>query len=167
MHGGGLEVLWALTRGLRVVLAPEPGRARFVPVGQGTTPQRPLDFSLSYFANDEDSLGRRKYQLLLDGARFADSHGFSAIWTPERHFHSFGGLYPSPAITGAGIATLTENVGIRAGSVVIPLHDPLQVAEEWAMIDNLTEGRVGLGIASGWQPDDFVLRPENTPPAAK
>ncbi|HEY0096759.1 MAG TPA: LLM class flavin-dependent oxidoreductase, partial [Archangium sp.] len=139
-QGSGLEVLWALCRGLRVVLPREPASARFV-VGRDAAPRRPLAFGLSYFANDEDALGRRKYQLLLDGARFADSHGFSAIWTPERHFHSFGGLYPSPAITGAGIATLTEHVGIRAGSVVMPLHDPLQVAEEWAMIDNLSGGR--------------------------
>ncbi|AKJ04230.1 non-ribosomal peptide synthase protein (TIGR01720 family)/amino acid adenylation domain-containing protein/natural product biosynthesis luciferase-like monooxygenase protein [Archangium gephyra] len=159
-QGSGLEVLWALCRGLRVVLPREPASARFV-VGRDSAPRRPLAFSLSYFANDEDTLGRRKYQLLLDGARFADSHGFSAIWTPERHFHSFGGLYPSPAITGAGIATLTENVGIRAGSVVLPLHDPLQVAEEWAMIDNLSGGRVGVSFASGWHANDFVFAPDN------
>jgi len=159
-QGSGLEVLWALCRGLRVVLPREPASARFV-VDRDAAPRRPLAFSLSYFANDEDSLGRRKYQLLLDGARFADSHGFSAIWTPERHFHSFGGLYPSPAITGAGIATVTEHVGIRAGSVVLPLHDPLQVAEEWAMIDNLSGGRVGVSFASGWHANDFVFAPDN------
>jgi natural product biosynthesis luciferase-like monooxygenase protein/amino acid adenylation domain-containing protein/non-ribosomal peptide synthase protein (TIGR01720 family) len=158
-HGGGLEVLWALSRGLRVLLVPE--RARFVSVGQGASPRRPLAFSLSYFANDEDGLGKRKYQLLLDGARFADTHGFSAIWTPERHFHSFGGLYPNPAITGAGIATLTEHVGIRAGSAVLPLHDPLQVAEDWAMIDNLSGGRVGVSFASGWHANDFVFAPDH------
>ncbi|QRN93140.1 amino acid adenylation domain-containing protein [Archangium violaceum] len=160
-HGSGLEVLWALSRGLRVVLAPEPERARFLSVGQGTPARRPLAFGLSYFANDEDGLGRRKYQLLLDGARFADAHGFSAVWTPERHFHSFGGLYPSPAITGAGLATITEKIGIRAGSVVLPLHDPIQVAEEWAMIDNLSGGRVGVSFASGWHANDFVFAPDN------
>ncbi|HEX8441989.1 non-ribosomal peptide synthetase/type I polyketide synthase, partial [Archangium sp.] len=160
-QGSGLEVLWALCRGLRVVLPREPASARFVVTGREAAPRRPLAFGLSYFANDEDGLGRRKYQLLLDGARFADSHGFSAVWTPERHFHSFGGLYPSPAITGAGIATLTEHIGIRAGSVVIPLHDPLQVAEEWAMIDNLSGGRVGVSFASGWHANDFVFAPDN------
>ncbi|WNG29291.1 amino acid adenylation domain-containing protein [Cystobacter fuscus] len=161
VHGSGLEVLWALSRGLRVVLPPESPHARFVPLGRGASSRRALDFSLSYFANDEDGLGRRKYQLLLDGARFADSHGFSAIWTPERHFHAFGGLYPSPAITGAGIATVTERIGIRAGSVVIPLHDPIQVAEEWAMIDNLSGGRAGVSFASGWHANDFVFAPDN------
>ena len=45
-----------------------------------------------------------------------------AVWTPERHFHDFGGLYPSPSVAGAAIAAVTERVGMRAGSVVLPLH---------------------------------------------
>ena len=54
---------------------------------------------------------------------------------------------------------------MRAGSCVVPLHHPARIAEEWAVIDNLTNGRAALAVASGWHPDDFVLRPENTPPA--
>ena len=105
--------------------------------------------------------------MLLEGAKFADAHGFNAVWTPERHFHAFGGPYPNPSITGAAVAAVTKNLAIRAGSCVAPLHHPARIAEEWAVIDNLTNGRVGLAIASGWQPDDFVLRPENTPPENK
>jgi natural product biosynthesis luciferase-like monooxygenase protein len=97
---------------------------------------------------------------LLEGAKFADRHGFVAVWTPERHFHAFGGLYPNPAVTGAALAVLTENVQIRAGSVVLPLHHPVRVAEAWSVVDNLSHGRVGISFASGWQPNDFVLRPE-------
>jgi natural product biosynthesis luciferase-like monooxygenase protein/amino acid adenylation domain-containing protein/non-ribosomal peptide synthase protein (TIGR01720 family) len=140
--------------------AVEVPRPRAAEVEQAGAPRRRIDFSLSYFANDEDTLGRRKYQLLLEGARFADAHGFSAVWTPERHFHSFGGLYPSPAITGAGVATITEHLQIRAGSVVLPLHDPILVAEQWAAIDNLSNGRVGVSFASGWNANDFVFAPE-------
>jgi natural product biosynthesis luciferase-like monooxygenase protein len=97
--------------------------------------------------------------LLLDGARFADENGFEAVWTPERHFHAFGGIYPNPSVTGAAIAAVTEHVHIRAGSVVLPLHSPVRVAEEWAVVDNLSDGRVGISVASGWQPNDFVLNP--------
>jgi len=157
--GTGLEVLWALTRGLRVVLPAE--RAHFTPVGAGAAPaRRRLDFSLSFFANDEDSLGGRKYRLLLDAAKFADANGFSAVWTPERHFHAFGGMYPRPAVVGAGVATVTQRLGIRAGSVVLPLHDPILVAEEWAVLDNLSDGRVGVSFASGWHVNDFVFAPD-------
>jgi natural product biosynthesis luciferase-like monooxygenase protein len=44
---------------------------------------------------------------------------------------------------------------------VLPLHHPIRVAEEWSVVDNLSNGRVGIAFASGWQPNDFVLRPEN------
>ncbi|QSQ25804.1 amino acid adenylation domain-containing protein [Pyxidicoccus parkwayensis] len=157
--GSELELLWALTRGLRVVLPEERARFNLLEAGQGAA-RRGMDFSLSFFANDEDSLGGRKYRLLLEAAKFADANGFSAVWTPERHFHAFGGLYPRPAVVGAGVATVTERVGIRAGSVVLPLHDPVLVAEEWAVIDNLSEGRVGVSFASGWHANDFVFAPD-------
>ena len=86
--------------------------------------------------------------------------GFAAVWTPERHFHAFGGLYPNPAVTSAAIAAMTTRVKIRAGSCVLPLHHPIRAAEDWALVDNLSNGRVGISFASGWQPNDFVLAPE-------
>ena len=52
-------------------------------------------------------------------------------------------------------------VADRAGSVVLPLHDPIRVAEEWAVLDNLSGGRIGVSFASGWHTGDFVLAPEN------
>ncbi|MDJ0630914.1 MAG: LLM class flavin-dependent oxidoreductase [Rhodobacter sp.] len=158
-----LELFWTLARGFKVVLSDEDKLAAGAEApasGQG------MAFSLYYWGND-DGVGRDKYTMLLEGAKFADSHGFTAIWTPERHFHAFGGLYPNPSVTGAAVAAVTENLGVRAGSCVAPLHHPARIAEEWAVIDNLTGGRAGIAFASGWQPDDFVLRPENAPPNNK
>src|SRR6185503_3544340 len=120
-----------------------------------------MDFSLFYFASDESEANEDKYQLMIEGAKFADRNGFDAVWTPERHFHKFGGLYPNPSITGAVIAAITERVKIRAGSVVLPLHSPIRIAEEWSVVDNVSKGRVGLSFASGWHANDFVLAPEN------
>ncbi|MBA3908679.1 MAG: peptide synthetase [Rhodobacter sp.] len=157
-----LELFWTLTRGFAVVVADDAARVR--PSGGRTISPRKMEFSLFYWGND-DGAGPRKYELLLEGAKFADANGFCAVWTPERHFHAFGGPYPNPSVTGAAVAAVTRNIGVRAGSCVAPLHHPARIAEEWAVIDNLTNGRAGLAIASGWQPDDFVLRPENTPPA--
>jgi natural product biosynthesis luciferase-like monooxygenase protein len=119
-----------------------------------------MDVSLFFFA-DGGSAGADGYRLLLDSARFADANGLSAVWTPERHFHSFGGLYPNPAVTGAAVAAVTERIGIRAGSVVAPLHHPLRIAEEWSVVDNLSGGRVAVSFASGWHAVDFALRPES------
>ncbi|GCB43184.1 MupA/Atu3671 family FMN-dependent luciferase-like monooxygenase [Streptomyces sp. NL15-2K] len=100
------------------------------------------------------------YDLLLDVSRFVDGAGFGAIWTPERHFTEAGGAYPNPAVLGSALAVITENVRIRSGSVNLPLHDILRVAEEWALVDNLSGGRVDLAVAPGWHSRDFVLNPE-------
>jgi natural product biosynthesis luciferase-like monooxygenase protein len=160
-----LELFYTLARGFKLVLSNDEHRAL---VSSGRTPvsAQKMDFSLYYWGND-DGAGPKKYELLLEGAKFADQHGFCAVWTPERHFHAFGGPYPNPSVTGAAVAAVTKNIGVRAGSCVGPLHHPARIAEEWAVIDNLTNGRAALAIASGWQPDDFVLRPQNTPPNNK
>jgi natural product biosynthesis luciferase-like monooxygenase protein len=115
--------------------------------------------SLFFFSADASERLEDKYRMLLESAKFADEHGFTAVWTPERHFQRFGGLYGNPSVTGAALAVLTRNISIRAGSVVVPLQDPLRVAEEWAMIDNLSHGRVAIAAASGWHVNDFVLSP--------
>jgi natural product biosynthesis luciferase-like monooxygenase protein len=120
-----------------------------------------VDFSLFYFASDSREFEGSRYRLLLEGAKFADRNGFSAVWTPERHFHPFGGLYPNPAVTSAAVAAVTERIHIRAGSVVSPLQHPLRIAEEWSVVDNISGGRAGVSFASGWNAADFVLAPRN------
>lgn len=157
-----LELFWTLARGFKVVIAAPPTTA----AGAAESRHGGMAFSLFHWGNDA-AAGRDKYRLLIEGAKFADAHGFRAVWTPERHFHAFGGPYPNPAVTGAAVAAVTRTVEIRAGSCVLPLHHPARVAEEWAVVDNLSDGRVAIAFASGWMPEDFVLRPENAPPHNK
>jgi natural product biosynthesis luciferase-like monooxygenase protein len=126
---------------------------------QATT-DRPLAFGLYYFGSDEGGPhASAQRRLLLESARFADERGFSALWSPERHFHAFGGLSPNPSVMAAAFAAVTSRVRIRSGSVVVPLHHPVRVVEEWSMVDFLSGGRVDLSLASGWFPNDFVLAP--------
>jgi natural product biosynthesis luciferase-like monooxygenase protein len=116
-----------------------------------------------FFASGKEVLGREKYRLVLESAKFADQHGFASVWLPERHFTQFGCLYPNPAVLHAALSRETQRIGLRAGSVVLPLHHPIRVAEEWAMVDNLSGGRVGISFASGWNPSDFAFFPEKYP----
>ena len=116
-----------------------------------------MQFSLFYFDGDGSVAQPDRYGLMLESAKFADRNGFAAVWTPERHFHAFGGLYPNPAVTSAALAMVTEHVQLRAGSVVLPLHHPVRVAEDWAVIDHLSNGRVSMAFASGWTMDEFIL----------
>jgi natural product biosynthesis luciferase-like monooxygenase protein len=143
-----LELLWTLTRGFEVVV----NGAR-----EGSTSNTPA-LSVFFFGSDPGS-PEGSYDLLFDAARFADQHGFEAVWTPERHFHAFGGAFPNPSVTSAAIAAATKNVSIRAGSCVLPLHSPIRVAEEWSLVDQISRGRVGVSFATGWQPNDFVINP--------
>jgi len=127
-------------------------------------PRRPpLQISLFFFAASPEDAPGDLYKLLIESARFADRHGFTAVWTPERHFQNFGGLYPNPSLTSAALAMVTSQIRLRAGSVVAPLASALRIAEEWAVVDNLSHGRVGVSFASGWHADDFVLAPASYP----
>ena len=118
-----------------------------------------LDFGLFYFS-DSVAGAAGDYQGLLEGAKFADQNGFAAVWVPERHFTTVGGAFPNPSVVLAALAGITERVSLRAGSVVLPLHHPARVAEEWAVLDCLSHGRVAAAFTSGWLPNDFVFAPD-------
>lgn len=119
-----------------------------------------MDFSLMFFSSDAGDGVADPYRLVLACAEYADRNGFKALWLPERHFHRFGGLYPNPSVVAAAVAATTTRIRVRAGSVILPLHDPVRVAEEWSVVDNLSGGRVDLGFGQGWNANDFVLAPE-------
>jgi natural product biosynthesis luciferase-like monooxygenase protein len=132
------------------------------PIVASRTPLRQkVDFSIFFFSADGNAPEDQRYRLLLESARFADANGFAAVWTPERHFQAFGGLYPNPSVLSAALAMITQNVQIRAGSLVLPLHSPVRVAEDWALVDNLSHGRVGISFATGWHEHDYVIAPAN------
>ncbi|WP_433549073.1 MupA/Atu3671 family FMN-dependent luciferase-like monooxygenase [Streptomyces sp. CA-294286] len=116
--------------------------------------------SLFFFSADTDDHPWDKHALVLECAELADSLGLDSVWVPERHFDPFGAPYPSPGLLLAAVAARTRRIALRSGSVVLPLHDPLLVAEEWGVLDSLSRGRTGMSLASGWHADDFVLRPD-------
>ncbi|WP_343691145.1 amino acid adenylation domain-containing protein [Chitinophaga sp.] len=155
-----LELIWTLCNGVRVTLHDNSKWINNFNTYGGNS-QVEMDFSLFYFANQQEEEKQDKYQFLLDSVRFADEHKFSGVWLPERHFHEFGGIFPNPSVLAGALSTITSHVQLRSGSVVLPLHDEIRVAEDWAVVDNLSGGRVALSFASGWHADDFVLNPQH------
>ena len=117
-----------------------------------------MQYSIMFFSADTG--GSDPYRLLKDACAFADRHGFTAVWTPERHFHDFGGAYANPALTSAALAMITTRLHLRSGSLIAPLHDEVRIAEEWAMVDNLSNGRIGISFGSGWNINDFIFFPD-------
>ncbi|WP_378186677.1 MupA/Atu3671 family FMN-dependent luciferase-like monooxygenase [Aquimarina sp. W85] len=152
-----LELIWTISRGQTIVLQQSNPFKLLPPDRLSLTKE--IDFSVMFFGADKND--DQKYDLLLETAKFADKNDFTAIWTPERHFGEFGGAYASPSVLGSALSVLTQNISIRAGSVVLPLHDSISIAEEWSIVDNLSNGRVGISIASGWHPNDFVISNSN------
>lgn len=152
-----VELVWTLSRGHQIVL--QQSRPFEVLKGGGVDSLqtlKPLNFSLMFFAADDKQ--QKHYDLFIRASQYADQQGFHAVWMPERHFADFGGAFASPVVLASYLAGTTSRLSIRSGSVVLPLHDPVRVAEEWAMIDQLSNGRVGLSVASGWHPNDFVFQ---------
>lgn len=127
-----------------------------------------MDLSVMFFGADGGPAATGQvaghaaaYDDVLAIAGAADEWGFTAVWTPERHFQRVGQVFPNPAVLGAAIAATTRQIAVRAGSVVLPLHHPLRIVEDWALIDNLSRGRVGISVATGWHSTDFVLAPDH------
>jgi natural product biosynthesis luciferase-like monooxygenase protein len=119
-----------------------------------------VELGLMFFASQRRTGRHSQYDLLIEAAKIGDRAGFRCIWTPERHFDRFGGIFPNPAVTSAALATLTRRVQLRAGSSISPLHDVVRLAEDWAMVDNLSNGRVALSFGSGWNVNDFIFFPD-------
>ncbi|HVC19686.1 MAG TPA: MupA/Atu3671 family FMN-dependent luciferase-like monooxygenase [Vicinamibacterales bacterium] len=147
---------WVLAAGARVARVP----ARTAAPPRSGAGRGPVDLGIMFFNGSETPDQRQQYRLVIEAARFADRHGFSSVWVPERHYTAFGGLYPNPSVLQAALARETRRLRLMAGSIVLPLHHPLRAAEDWALVDNLSGGRVGLSLASGWNPDDFAMAPE-------
>lgn len=118
-----------------------------------------MGFGLMFFGGDEGDAAGDQYDFLLDVCARADDGPFTAIWLPERHFSRMGSLYPNPAVLHAAVAVKTKRIRLRAGSVVLPLNHPARVAEEWAVVDHLSHGRVEISFAPGWNATDFALAP--------
>ena len=108
-----------------------------------------MDFGIMFFSSGDRPAGQQPYRLLTEVARRADAAGFTSLWTPERHFGEFGGLFPNPAVTSAALATITEHIQLRAGSLISPLHHVVRIAEEWSVVDNLSGGRAAISFGAG------------------
>lgn len=91
----------------------------------------------------------RLYPEAVRMAEYCDRHGFSAVSLSEHH-GSEDGYNPSPMVLASAIAARTERMRIVFTVMILPLHDPVRVAEDIAVLDNLSGGRVVFGVAGGY-----------------
>ncbi len=96
------------------------------------------------------------YTELFDQAALAESLGFEAIWFAEHHFTFHNGHVPSPLLMALATALRLKRIRVGTAVVCLPLHNPLEVAEQAAMVDVISAGRLVLGVGSGSSPAEFA-----------
>ncbi|CAB3962303.1 oxidoreductase [Burkholderia aenigmatica] len=85
----------------------------------------------------------------------AEALGFDSAWVAQHHFGSETGRLPSPLVLLAAAARRTQRIALGTGVLVLPLESPLRVAEDAAVLDALSGGRVQLGVGAGFEPEVF------------
>ena len=84
----------------------------------------------------------------------AEAAGFDSVWLGEHHNNPV--LYPAPLLGLAAIAARTSRVSLGTGVLLLPLYHPMCVAEEGAMVDMISGGRLILGVGAGYAPEEFA-----------
>ena len=87
---------------------------------------------------------------IVEQAAYCEELGFESVWLAEHHFHSFGGILSSPTVIGAAIAQRTSKIRIGTAVTLLPYHNPLRIAEDYATLDCLSGGRLDFGIGHGF-----------------
>ncbi len=97
----------------------------------------------------------RFYEELLESFRLAESLGWQRALFTEHHFHYYGGAVPNPAVILTAVARETKTLRLGAAVSLMQLRHPLQVAEDYAMLDQLSGGRCDFAVARGFVPHEF------------
>ncbi len=96
------------------------------------------------------------YAAALEMARFADEIGVDRIGLMEHH-GSDDGYLPQPFLLGGGIAAVTKRIRLMLGAVILPLHDPVKLAEQIAILDLMSGGRLNVIFGAGYVPSEFAM----------
>lgn len=104
----------------------------------------------------DDGDAAERYRCALAQIRHAEAQGFDSAWVAQHHFHADEGGLPSPFVFLAQVAALTSRIRLGTGIVTLPMELPIRVAEDAAVLDLISGGRVELGVGSGGNPEAFA-----------
>jgi len=107
-------------------------------------------FHLPSLSPADRTNGASRLHAIVEQAAYGEELGFDSVWLAEHHFHSFGSILSSPPVIGAAIAQRTEKIRIGTAVTLLPYHNPLRIAEDYATLDCLSGGRLEFGIGHGF-----------------
>jgi alkanesulfonate monooxygenase SsuD/methylene tetrahydromethanopterin reductase-like flavin-dependent oxidoreductase (luciferase family) len=116
---------------------------------------RPMKFSTFHlFHQFAGQSAKEVYDYQIEIVELLEELGFDGVWVAEHHFRDYG-VVPNIFNLLSNLAARTERLRLGTGIVVLPLHNPIHVAEEAAMVDLLSDGRLEMGIGRGYQSIEF------------
>jgi alkanesulfonate monooxygenase SsuD/methylene tetrahydromethanopterin reductase-like flavin-dependent oxidoreductase (luciferase family) len=95
------------------------------------------------------------YQKMFEQMEQMDRLGFDHVWVTEHHFGNYGGTIPHPPTFLSAIARTTKKIRLGVAISVLPLNQPIQVAESYAMVDVVSNGRLDFGLGKGSEPVEY------------
>ena len=98
--------------------------------------------------------GQASFEETLRECERAERAGFDSVWLGEHHNNPV--LYPAPLIGLSAVASRTHSIRLGTGVLLLPLYHPVMVAEEGAMVDMISGGRLILGVGAGYAPEEFA-----------
>lgn len=110
---------------------------------------------VDHYPNEMNRTESQFVSELCEQAELADELGFHSFWIAEHHFHEYG-LIPRPAIMLAALAKCTKRIRLGSAVAVLPFDNPLRTAEDFAMVDILSDGRLDFGVGSGYLQHEFA-----------
>jgi len=106
-------------------------------------------YILNTYVPEADGPGQRLYANWLEQVLLAEELGYDVAWITEHHFRPFGGMLPNPQVMMGALAAQTSRIRLGTAVSILPLHHPLRIAEDLAMLDNISRGRIDVGVGRG------------------
>jgi natural product biosynthesis luciferase-like monooxygenase protein len=114
-------------------------------------------YILNTYVPELDGESPELYAHWLEQIDAAEDLGFDSLWATEHHFRYFGGMLPNPQLLLAAAAGRTKRMRLGAAVSILPMHHPVQIAEDFAMLDLLSGGRLNFGAGRGMHPLEYAV----------
>ncbi|HXQ52507.1 MAG TPA: LLM class flavin-dependent oxidoreductase [Stellaceae bacterium] len=114
-------------------------------------------YILNVYLPDRDGPPQMLYDKWTEQVLLAEQLGYDTLWLTEHHFRNFGGMCPNPQLLLAAMAARTRRIRLGTAVTVLPLHHPLRIAEDMAMLDLISGGRLELGIGRGMPQAEYEI----------